>query len=88
MHPTVQGWATEYSSSLHKYFDIQYLGVCLLFLLIRKKDDLKMDMNEKILMIVVAPLMQMIFLASYIYYWRRGDAEKKVEIIFRGITYK
>ena len=88
MHPTVQGWATEYSSTLLNYFDIQYLGVCLLFLLIRKKDDLKMDMNEKIQLIVVAPVMEMIFLASFIYYWSRGDAEKKVEIIFRGITYK
>ena len=62
--------------------------MCLLFLHIRKREDLELNLKEKILMIVFAPVMQMIFLASFIYYWRRGKAEKKVEIIFRGITYK
>ena len=82
MHPTVQGGATtEYNSSFLNYFDIQYLGMCLLFLHIKKKDDLKLDLKEKILMIVFAPVMQMTFLASFIYYWSEGDKGKKVDII-------
>ena len=74
--------------SLVNYFDIQYLGMGILFLHISKREDLEFDLKEKIVMIVFAPVMQMTFLASFIYYWRRGDAEKKVEIIFMGITYK
>ena len=60
--------------------------MCLLFLHIRKKEDLKLDMKEKILMIVFAPVMQMIFLVSFIYYWSKGDTEKQVETILRGIV--
>ena len=82
LHPTVQGGATEYSSSLFNYFNIQYLGMCLLFLHIRKKDDLMLDLKQKIVMIVFAPVMQMIFLASFIYYWSQRDSETNVEISF------
>ena len=88
MHPSVQGEATEYSSSLHKYFDIQYLGMCLLFLHIRKREDLKLDLKERIMMIVFAPVMQMTFLASFIYCWIEGDKGKKVEIIFMRLVFK
>ena len=56
--------------------------MCLLFLHIVKKDNLKMDLKEMIVMIVFAPAMQMIFLASFIYFWSRGDKGKKVKIIF------
>ena len=82
MYSTVQGGVTEQSLSLVNYFDIQYLGMCLLFLHIRKKDDLKLGINDKIVMIVFAPFMQMTFLASFIYFWSKGDKGKKVEIIF------
>ena len=67
-------------------FDIQYLGMCLLFLNIRKREDLELDLKEKILMIVFAPVMQMTFLASFIYYWSEGNKGKKVEIIFMRLT--
>ena len=62
--------------------------MCLLFLHIKKKDDLKLDLKEKILMIVFAPVMQMTFLASFIYYyyWSGGDTQKKVEIIFMRLV--
>ena len=56
--------------------------MCLLFLHIRKKDDLKLYLKERIVMIVFAPFMQMTFLASFIYFWSKGDKGKKVEIIF------
>ena len=64
--------------------------MCLLFLHIRKKDDLELDLKEKILMIVFAPVMQMTFLASFIYYyyWSGGDTRKKVEIIFMRLVLK
>ena len=60
--------------------------MCLLFLHIRKKEELKPDLKEKIMMIVFAPVMQMIFLVSFIYYWSKGDTEKQVETILRGIV--
>ena len=69
MYSTVQGWVTEQSLSLVNYFDIQYLGMCLLFLHIKKREDLELDLKEKILMIVFAPVMQMTSLASFIYYY-------------------
>ena len=56
--------------------------MCLLFLHIRKREDLKLALKEKIVMIVFAPVMQMTFLASFIYCWIEGDTGKKVEIIF------
>ena len=62
--------------------DFQYLGICLLFFHIRKREDLEFDLKEKILMIVFAPVMQMTFLASFIYCWSREDKGNKVEIIF------
>ena len=43
---------------------IQYLGMCLLFLHIRKREDLELDLKEKILMIVFAPVMQMTLRSS------------------------
>ena len=90
MYSTVQSGTTEQSLSLDNYFDIQYLGMCLLFLHIMKKDDLELDLKEKILMIVFAPVMQMTFLASFIYYyyWSGGDTRKKVEIIFMRLVLK
>ena len=60
--------------------------MCLLLLHIRKKEDLKLDLKEKILMIVFAPFMQMIFLVSFIYYWSKGDTQKTVKTIQRGIV--
>ena len=62
--------------------------MCLLFLHIRKREDLELDLKEKILMIVFAPVMQMTFLASFIYYyyWSGGDTRKKVEIIFMRLV--
>ena len=88
MYSSVQGWVTEQSLSLVNYFDIQYLGMCLLFLHIMKKDDLELDLKEKILMIVFAPVMQMTFLASFIYYWSVGDKGKKVEIISMRLVFE
>ena len=55
--------------------------MCLLFLHLRKK-DLKLDLKERILMIVFAPVMQMTFLASFIYYWGTGNSNKKVDKFF------
>ena len=62
--------------------------MCLLFLHIRKREDLELNIKEKILMIVFAPFMQMIFLARFFYYCSRGERAKrwkkeykKVEII-------
>ena len=86
MYSTVQGGVTEQSLSLVNYFDIQYLGMCLLFLHIKKRDDLELDLKEKILMIVFAPVMQMTFLASFIYYWSKGDKGRKVGIIFMRLV--
>ena len=77
MYSTVQGGATEQSLSLVNYFDIQYLGMCLLFLHIKKREDLELDLKEKILMIVFAPFMQMIFLARFFYYWSEGDRRNR-----------
>ena len=68
---------------LLSYCHVQYLGMCLLFLHLRKKEDLKLDLKEKILMIVFAPVMQMTFLASFIYYWGKGNSNKKVEQFFK-----
>ena len=87
LHSTLQGGATEFCALSSKLILLQYLGMCLLFLHIRKKEDLKLDMKEKILMIVSAPFMQMIFLVSFIYYWSKGDTKKQVELIFRGIVF-
>ena len=88
MYCTVQGGTTKHTLRLVKYFDIQYLGMCLLFLHIKKRDDLELDLKEKILMIVFAPVMQMIFLSSFIYYyyWSEGDKGKMVEIIFTRLV--
>ena len=58
----------------------------LLFLHIRKKDNLKLRINDMIVMIVFAPVMQMTLLASFIYYWSRGDKGKKVEMIFMRLV--
>ena len=66
-------WGDIVRSSLLYSLVIQYLGMCLLFLHIRKKDDLELDLKEKILMIVFAPVMQMTFLAYFFYYWCEGD---------------
>ena len=60
--------------------------MCLLFLHIKKRDDLELDLKEKILMIVFAPVMQMTFLASFIYYWSKGDKGRKVGIIFMRLV--
>ena len=69
------------------YLVIQYLGMWLLFLIIKKKEDLELDFKEIILMIIFAPAMQMTFLASFIYYWSREDKGKMVEIIFMRVFF-
>ena len=57
---------------------MQYLGMGLLFLHTNKRTDLKLDWKLKIPMIIFAPFSQMGFLASYIFYWNKGDPQQEV----------
>ena len=57
---------------------MQYLGMGLLFLHTKKRTDLQLDWKLIILMIIFAPFSQMGFLASYIFYWNKGDPEQEV----------
>ena len=58
---------------------LKYLGMILLVLHIMKKERLDLNLKERILMIIFAPFSQMVFLASYFYFWRQGNTEQQVE---------
>ena len=70
---------------LNPNYLLKYLGMILLVLHIMKKERLDLNLKERILMIIFAPFSQMVFLASYFYFWRQGNTEQQVEWMSENI---